>query len=111
MKGERAAELENKYRLWKGRIGQWKASGLTQSGYCRLHGFDKRKFHYWKNRVLVKSCATASTFIEIPVTASPGSPSASLPLCLIIDGRFRVEVSPGFDTDTLDRLIRVLARP
>jgi hypothetical protein len=110
MEGKRAVEFAEKRRLWQGRLDEWKDSGLTQAGYCRLHNLDARNFQYWKKRILSKSRAAAA-LVEIPVGALSGRLPAGPTLCLVIDGRNRIEITPGFDADTLDRLIRVLNRP
>lgn len=110
MEGRRAVEYAEKRRLWQGRLDEWKDSGLTQAGYCRLHNLDARNFQYWKKRILPESCAAAA-LVEIPVGALSRRLPVGPTLCLVIDGRYRIEIAPGFDADSLDRLVRVLNRP
>lgn len=43
------------------------------------------------------------TLVDDPV--APESPSAADRLALILDGRRRIAIAPGFDADTLRRLI------
>ncbi|MFZ0930815.1 MAG: hypothetical protein WAN11_19570 [Syntrophobacteraceae bacterium] len=109
MEGKRGAELAEKRRLWQERLGEWKASGLTQAGYCRLHNLDARNFQYWKKNIEPKPCASAA-LVEVSADILSRGPSSTHPLCLVIDGRHRIEILPGFDAHTLDRLIRVLDR-
>jgi hypothetical protein len=107
MEVKRATELAEKRRLWQGRLDEWKASGLTQAGYCRLHNLDTRNFQYWKKKIEPKSCASA-TLIEVP--AGILSQWTSNQLCLVVDRRYRIEIPQGFDANTLQQLIGVLDR-
>ncbi len=110
MESNRAIELAEKRRIWRERLDEWEASGLTQVNYCRLHNLDTRNFQYWKRKTLPKPCTP--TLVELPTQlVSQSTRPAGSPLCLVVNARFRVEVSPGFDADTLDRLIKVLYRP
>lgn len=111
MKGKRAAEYAEKHKLWQKRLGDWKRGGLTQAQYCRQNNLDPRNFLYWKKKILPNS-GTVSV-VEIPTQVVRHSSFSANPpnLVLIIDGRFRVEVPPGFDANTLERLITFLNRP
>ncbi|HQN18618.1 MAG TPA: hypothetical protein PKV86_05755 [Syntrophobacteraceae bacterium] len=108
MESTRAFALAEKRRLWQGRLDDWKASGLTQVEYCRRNNLDPRKFLYWKNRFLPKP--KAATFVELSAPLIAQCRPASSPLYLVIDARYRIEITPGFDADTLGRLIGVLDR-
>ncbi len=111
MNGKRAAEYTEKNRLWQKHLGDWKRGGLTQAEYCRRNHLDPKNFIYWKKKIhtvpLVELHAPLVAQSSQPVTHGVGSPH----LNLIINGRFRIEVPPGFDAETLDRLIKVLDRP
>jgi len=109
MEGKRATELAGKRRLWQERLDEWKASGLTQAGYCRQHNLDTRNFQYWKKKMEPKTGASA-TLVEVPAGILSRSLSSSHQLCLVVDGRYRIEIPPGFDAYTLGQLIRVLDR-
>jgi len=106
MESTRAFELAEKRRLWQQRLNDWKNSGLTQAEYCRRNSLDPRNFLYWKNRSLQKPNTT--TLVELPAELIAQSRPVNLPLCLVINGRYRIEVAPGFDAATLERLVRVL---
>lgn len=109
MEGKRAVGYAEKRRRWQIRLDEWKKSGLTQAEYCRRNNLRGHRFLYWKKRLLAKGCVAA--LVEVPPEIVSLSASAQKsPLCLIIDGRFCVEIAPGFDADTLDRLIGVLDR-
>ncbi len=107
MESKRAVEYAEKHRLWQKRLAEWKRGGLPQAEFCRRNNLDPRNFLYWKKKILPSLC-TAS-LVELPAKlVTQSSLPASLPLCLVIDGRFRIEIAPGFDADTLYRLIGVL---
>ena len=105
---EGKSELAEKRRLWQGRLEEWKASGLTLVEYCRLHNLDARNLQYWKKKILPKPRTTAA-LVEIPGILPRSLPGSQL--CLVIDGRSRIEIAPGFDADTLGRLLGVFDRP
>jgi hypothetical protein len=109
MKENRAVGYAEKRRLWQIRLDEWKKSGLTQVEYCRRNNLRVNGLLYWKKRLLAKGCVAA--LVEVPTEIVSRSASVQKsPLCLLIDGRFRVEIAPGFDADTLERLIGVLDR-
>ena len=110
MESKRAVELAEKRRLWETRLEGWRESGLTQVEYCRLHNLDTRNFQYWKKKILPKPLGAALVELPAQFLTNPSLPASS-PLCLVINGRFRIEVSSGFDVGTLERLIMVLNRP
>ena len=109
MGSKRAAEIAEKRQFWQARLDGWKDSGITQAEYCRRHDLDTRNFQYWKKRLLEKT--DVSSLVELPakLLLSPGPVGSAI--TLVIEGRFRVEVTRGFDADTLGRLIKVLSRP
>jgi hypothetical protein len=110
VESKRATEYAEKNRLWQERVGDWKRGGLTQTEYCRRNQLDPRKFLYWKKKILPKT--GTSTLVELPaqIVKQSSAPQRSPQLILIVDERFKVQVSPGFDADTLSRLLGVLER-
>ena len=98
-----------KRRFWERHIEKWKASGVSQTQYCRLNEVNIKSFRYWKRRVGRPTCTPALVELpalrSVPVCPSPFSPQ----LCLVVD-RFRVEIAGGFDPEDLERVVRVLER-
>ncbi len=45
---ENTASKDEKRTYWESHIKQWKASGETQSGYCRQKQLKPHLFTYWK---------------------------------------------------------------
>ncbi len=114
--------------LWSAAVADFRRSGLTQPEFCRgrglpLHTFRRRLYR----RDVAPAPAAADPFATsippdmprfVPVTlfADPYSPApaatTSDPLVLILDNRLRIAVAPGFDPETLRRLIEAIeARP
>lgn len=109
MESKRALEYAEKNRLWKERIGDWKRGGLTQIEYCRRNNLDPKNFLYWKKKILPGPSSMALVELPSEIVARSSRPASSR-LCLLIDARYRIEISPGFDDETLVRLIRLLGR-
>jgi len=39
---------EQKERQWRGRIAQWRASGLSVRGFCAQDGLAPARFYHWR---------------------------------------------------------------
>ena len=105
---------------WHAAIVDFRRSGLTQSEFCQRRGLP---LHTFRRRLYARPApeadlpATAAGPPDaprfLPVTLVPErsipTPSAtSDPLVLILDGGTRLAVAPGFDPETLRRLLDVL---
>ena len=97
---------------WRQVFDDQRRSGLTQAEFCRrlglsLHAFRK---HLYATSPAPAAPGPADRTGLVPVTlvadpVAPGSSPAADPLVLILDARRRIAVAPGFDADTLRRLI------
>ena len=117
--------------IWQAIIEDFRSSGFTQAQFCSPRGLS---LHTFRRRLYVRprSSPSASTpqpppvadpipsatprFLPVtPVAESPAIVTPETPpepLVLILDARRRVAVAPGFDADTLRRLIEAIeARP
>ncbi len=106
------ADPQRKKQYWQKQIESWEQSKLTQAEYCRRNGFKISKFLYWKTK-LRKSPKPNLSFVQIPVQAineSNFSESNTSHIRIAIRGRFQVDIGPGFDPGTLQRLIYTLER-
>lgn len=108
---------------WRGHIAAQASSGLSAVAYCEVHGLHPKSFYRWK-RVLRESgelgdllggAATAMAFspgppkpvfAEVRVSGATG-PAASGVEVALREG-VTVRVSPGFDAETLRRVVSVL---
>ncbi len=99
-----------KRRLWETHIEKWKASGVSQIEYCRLNNINIKSFRYWKRRM--RRLSSAPALVELPISkGTPLNPLACIPqFCLVVDQRYRLEIGKGFDSEDLERVVRVLGR-
>jgi hypothetical protein len=105
---------------WRAIFDDHRRSGLTQAEFCRrrgisLHSFRKRRYaRPAPDSRGAEPAAPAERPRLVPVTlvadvSAPEVPAdAADPLVLILDGRRRIAVAPGFDPATLRRLLDAL---
>jgi hypothetical protein len=119
---------------WDGLFRRWRGSGLTQAEFCSRHRIPIHSFRYRLYRsdartaALVADRPAASTrpapspdgerttdFLPVRVvdvvrpqedSSAPASPGR--PVEVILDGGRRIAVPPGFDADTLLRVVAIL---
>ncbi len=106
-RSSREDERKRKERYWSHHLLTWKKSGLTQAEYCRGNQLSSKCFTYWKRRIERPD----PSMKLVPVRVSPVSePKPSAELAFVFRDRYRVEVGDGFNPETFERLVRVLAR-
>ena len=93
-------------------------SGLTVQDYCFAHGLKAHNFYNWRRRVRVeeqgpdetggepRACASPA-FAELRVGSRAHFPEARA-VEVLLAGERRLRVSPGFDGETLRRLVSLL---
>ena len=109
---------------WPNLIAQWRLGGLTQAEFCTRRGLSLPTFRYhlYKPRRgsgspgLPPETATNGTPLFLPVVCSPPSqprpvPPAGSPIEVVLGDGLRVAVAPGFDPQTLRRVVDALRRP
>lgn len=94
-----------KQQFWNNHIEEWTASGLTQVEYCRLHGISIKSFEYWKRK---SKNTSAPALVEVPLPKSFSIPLSYPQLCLVIGRNYRIEIGKGFDSEDLERVVRIL---
>ena len=113
---------------WRAHVDAWRDSGLSGAEYCRRHGLKPHRFYWWRgvfacedgtpskwsgtespdstqSSTAVGLPSPASVFTEIPIACLP---SASCGVEVVLRGERRVRVEPGFDGETLVRVVQVL---
>ena len=95
-------EALSQSEFWKKELAEWESSGLKALEYCRMKGLGRHKFFYWKKK-LSKAQACVE-FIEIPSTIK----KKEHPDLIIRKGQLTVEISAGFDSASLERVLRIL---
>ena len=116
---------------WLAVIEDFRRSGLTPAEFCSRRGLSlhtfRRRLYGRPGPSIAHSAAQAPSDADPPPAVTPrfllvtlvtGSPVVAPPetppdpLVLIVDARRRIAVAPGFDADTLRRLIEAIeARP
>jgi hypothetical protein len=104
---------------WRQVFDDQRQSGLTQAEFCRrlglsLHVFRKRLYAPSPAPAVAPSPADRTRLVPVTLVADPIAPVSSPavdPLVLILDGRRRIAVAPGFDADALRRLIEAIEGP
>ena len=104
---------------WNAILNDFRRSGLTQAEFCRrrdlsLHSFRKRLYSPPPSRPDSSNLRTDAPanphFLPVTILPEPApstSASSSHLELVLTDGR-RIAVAPGFDADTLRRLLAVL---
>lgn len=91
-------------RDWEAVVQAQAASGLTAAEFCRQQGIPRKSFYRGRQR---EQRATPAAFVELRPVAGPGSASG---VAVVLDGGWRIEVEPGFDLATLERLLTGVRR-
>jgi hypothetical protein len=104
---------------WHALLNDFRKSGMTHAAFCQLRGVSLHTFRkrLYQSHAPETPSAPADpptiagpTFLPVTVLADPLEPAPG-PLELILPHGRRVAVAPGFDTDTLRRLLSVLEGP
>lgn len=103
---ERKRELAEARRIWEERIRDWRASGLSQAEYQRQHNLPKWQFVYWKKKFDRPTVSDEMALVPIPLPSANTAP----PLNLIVNDRYRIEISEGFQPSVLERVLEVVDR-
>jgi hypothetical protein len=106
---------------WPNLVAQWRLSGLTQAEFCSRRGISLPTFRYHLYRPChrpgspgsPRQTATNGTPLFLPVVCSPASqpspvPPAGSPIEVVLGDGLRVAVAPGFDPQTLRRVVDAL---
>ena len=107
---------------WNALLRDFRKSGLTHAAFCQLRGISLHTFRkrlYLSPSPKVTSRATEPpavtdpAFLPVAVLADPPLTATTphQPLELILPHGHRIAVAPGFDADTLRRLLTVLEEP
>lgn len=113
-----------KERQWLDRIVRWRRSRLTVRAFCEQQGFSEPSFYAWRRvlreRGLIREdfrldmgSGERSTptvgFVEVAVEGEAASDATAIEI--VLSERRTVRVRPGFDADTLLKLVRLLEEP
>jgi hypothetical protein len=106
---------------WTRILAEWRHSGLTQAEFCRRRGLALHTFRDWCYRRLPgrlssdRPASPGATPQFLPVrliaTANEAPQHAHRSIEILLEGGRRVAVTPGFDADTLRRVVDALESP
>ena len=84
----------------------WADSGMDLRAWALAHGIDGRSLRAWHRRLEAPEIEVAerSSVRMVELITAPGSPTGSV---VVRVGRCEVELRPGFDDDTLRRVLQV----
>jgi hypothetical protein len=99
-----------KQQFWEKHIAQWDTSGLSQVEYCRGNKIGLKSFQYWKRKS--KRSDSPPALVEVPLPKPLRVPVFPLQpqLCLVLGPHYRIEIGKGFESEDLERIVRVLRR-
>ena len=107
---DRKAKQSRSERVWRRRLSDQRASGLSAAAWCRKKGLPYSSFMCWKRRLRESDGALAPEqplFQEL-VLAGPGPKSAPIEVCL--PSGLSIRVPAGADRETLRLVLEVAAR-
>ena len=110
----RDAEQESgraaRQRFWQGEVQLWQQSGETQRAFCRQRELSSKSFNYWKRKLADSGQRPALALVEVGRLGVRTAATVAPMRIEVAEGRYRVEVTEGFDPATLMRLLEVLER-
>lgn len=97
---------------WRGHVAAWARSGESVRGYCRSRGLSEAAFHFWKRELKRRdgSAASKPTRLAFAEVSLPSSALHEVSIEIAVVGSRRIHVYPGFDEETLLRVIAALER-
>ena len=94
--------------FWHSHVEGWRASGLSQTQYCRKHGLTKGTLGYWSWKL--KSLATTD-LVEVGRSEARRE-TPGRPIELVVEGRYLLRLWPGVERGHMSEVLSVLeSRP
>ena len=103
MMTQQTAELAD---MWRLRVQEFRASGLSGPQWCAPRGFKVRQLHYWNRKFRAADAeAPVAEWITVPPTAA----SADADALQVTVGQAVITVPSGFSPALLQSVVRALA--
>jgi lambda repressor-like predicted transcriptional regulator len=119
------AEHGSRDEHWADVVTQWRASGLSQKEFCQRRGISDRALNNWLYkspyrervaRILAARSeqdrvAETPRFLPVTVldpTVASHSQAVTATIEVVLSGGPRIAVTPGFDAETLRRVVAAL---
>ena len=98
---------ESKETSWRRTLQEWKDSGLKACDFQRRNNLNKHAFIYWKLKLIGRT-EKRPTLVGVKMpTGARGAASPSR-IRLRVGEQFTVELTEGFDAQTLRQVLAVL---
>lgn len=96
---------------WMALVEEYEASGQSQRRFCAERGIGQSTLRYWRRRLqgdgLGRDRIAAARLVPVKVYEDERS-QANSGLTLVAGNGLRIEVAPGFDIATLERVLATL---
>ncbi len=99
---------------WEKRIRQWQRSGLDAESFAAREGVKPERLRWWRWHLgqgpRASKASAQPPFVEVVLSAADEQKAAEQPRCALelVIGTRRVVVRPGFDEQSLRRVLAVL---
>lgn len=98
----------SKEQYWRGYLARREASGLSVRDFCEFHGLSQQSFYWWRREISRRDQAK-SQFLPVQVVPDqPPTHSGGAAVEIILAQGRLLRVGPGFDPQTLVRVIELL---
>lgn len=106
---------------WAGHVEEWRSSGETATAFCEERGLKLRSLRYWSGRmrreagqalnetVAAHQVRIARVRTKRERAGAEETVVAAVPIRVRV-GEMAIEVVPGFDEETLARVLGVVTR-
>lgn len=104
-------------QVWRRRIESWRQSGLSQKAFCAEKQLALSTFSLWRKRLnetsRVSACLEVVPVPRFQAAIAPthlSSAQPAVPPVVVVTGggRYRLELTEGFQRDTLHAVLQVL---
>ena len=106
--------MSDKQQFWFQHIEQWQQSGLSQAEYARQQKLSIKSFGYYRRRYMQQHASGKKPASLLPVTVAsietsePPAQPGNTGITLTSPTGFRIELTPGFDPQTLRTVLQAL---
>ena len=98
--------VEERHAHWRSIISNQATSGMNIAAYCREGHIRTSLFYTWRRRLRDQEASSAG-FLELHSARMSEDSSG---ICILLDGRIRIEVARRFDSTTLRAVVETLSR-
>jgi transposase-like protein len=124
-RGERSAE---KAEFWKLVVAEWQESEISVREFCKNNGLSEPSFYSWRRELKkrekeasgkamqgagkqpIRNSAKPPIFIPLSLKAETERQPEAKPDIEVIVGQHSIRIQPGFDSETLGRVLAVIAK-